>query len=229
MMTLSVSPAGSYQFCQNIRYGTWYAAWSRRHRSDDDPQHVANRLVPVLPEHPLRQLVCSAESAASSRRRSSACRQPARTSSTRTSATARGMQRGLSGIGPMMTLSMSPTGSYQFYQNIRYGMWHAARGGSIVLSMILSRSPPGLDRLWVTARPPRALARHGAEARPRSEASWAGQWRCGEAHGSHASGASDEGRVAGAVASASGALRCERRRRGRQRPKWRRRPGELLP
>ncbi len=59
---------GSYQFYQNIRYGTWYAAWSRRHRSDDDPQHVTNRLVPVLPEHPLRQVVCSAGSAASSRR-----------------------------------------------------------------------------------------------------------------------------------------------------------------
>ena len=112
------------------------------------------------------------------------------------------MQRGLGGIGPMMTLSMSPTGSYQFYQNICYGMWHAARGGGIVPSMILSRSPTGLDRLWVTARPPHALARHGAEARPRSEASWAGQRRRGEARGSHASGASVEGRAAGAVASA---------------------------
>ncbi len=59
-MILSMSRAGSYQYCQNIRYGTWYAAWTRRHRSDDDPQHVANRLVPVLPEHPLRHVACSA-------------------------------------------------------------------------------------------------------------------------------------------------------------------------
>ena len=111
------------------------------------------------------------------------------------------MQRGVGGVVSATILSMSPAGSYQFYQNIRYGMWHAARGGSIVLSMILSRSPPGLDRLWVTARPPRALARHGAEARPRSEASWAGQRRRGEARSRHASGASDAGRAAGAAAS----------------------------
>ena len=54
----------------------------------------------------------------------------------------------------MTILSMSPTGSYQFYLNIRYGMWHAARGGGIVPAMILSMSPTGLDRLWVTARLP---------------------------------------------------------------------------
>ncbi len=31
----------------------------RRHRSDNDPQHVANWLLPVLPEHPLRRVVCT--------------------------------------------------------------------------------------------------------------------------------------------------------------------------
>ncbi len=58
---------GSYQFYQNIRYDMWYAARIRRHRPGDDPQHVASRLVPVLPEHPLRHVACSVESAASVR------------------------------------------------------------------------------------------------------------------------------------------------------------------
>ncbi len=108
------------------------------------------------------------------------------------------MLRGLGGIGPMMTLSMSPTGSYQFYLNIRYGMWHAVRGGGIVPSMTLSRSPTGSYQfyqnvrygLWYAAwsrRPrragPRSRLRLGANARAREDSPHPGGARRGARRG----------------------------------------------
>ena len=46
------------------------------------------------------------------------------------------------GIAVMMVLSMLPTGLYQFYQNIHYGLWYA-RSGQIVEDPLIQNLASG--------------------------------------------------------------------------------------